>query len=47
MSTSALIMMIITWGYILAMVIYFFGKLVRKEREAKRRPDGRKPSGQR
>ncbi len=36
MSTAAAIMMAVAWGYILAMVLYFFTKLLRKEREAKR-----------
>jgi len=35
MSTGALITMIITWTAILGMLVYLFGKLLRKEREKK------------
>ena len=35
MSTAALIMMVLAWGYILFMVIYLFTKLLRKERQRK------------
>jgi hypothetical protein len=35
MSTSALIMMVVTWTAILVMLVYIFRKLLRKEREKK------------
>jgi hypothetical protein len=35
MSTSALIMMVVTWTAILGMLVYLFRKLIRKEREKK------------
>jgi len=38
MSTGAAIMMAIAWGYILGMVVYLFTKLLKKEREARRKP---------
>lgn len=34
MSTGALITMLLTWGYVLFFVTYFFVKVVRKQREA-------------
>lgn len=46
MSTSAIVMMVIAWGYILGMVIYLFAKLLRKEREKKRRLGGIVPPGE-
>ncbi|MBM2840035.1 MAG: hypothetical protein HW412_563 [Bacteroidetes bacterium] len=36
MTTLALVTMLLAWSYILFMVVYFFSKLIRKER-AKRR----------
>jgi len=36
MSTSALVLMIIVWSYITFFLIYFFTKMLRKEREKKR-----------
>lgn len=46
MSTGAIVMMVIAWGYILGMVIYLFAKLLRMEREKKRRPGGTLPPGE-
>jgi len=36
MSTNALIMMLVTWAYILVAVVYFFLKVLRMERRTKR-----------
>ena len=36
MSTAALITMLVTWVYILFMLVYFFSKLIRKEREKRK-----------
>ena len=40
MSDAALITMILTWAYILFFVLYFFFKILRKEREKKRNTAG-------
>ena len=37
MGSQALIMMVITWAAILGMVLFLFAKVLRKEREKKRR----------
>ena len=37
MSTSALVLMILVWSYIVITLVYLFSKLLRKEREKKRR----------
>ncbi|MBM2840030.1 MAG: hypothetical protein HW412_558 [Bacteroidetes bacterium] len=36
MSTSALVLMILVWSYIVITLVYLFSKLLRKEREKKR-----------
>ena len=36
MTTSALVLMIIVWSYITFFLVYFFTKIIRKEREKKR-----------
>jgi hypothetical protein len=36
MSTSALVLMIVVWAYIVITLVYLFFKLLRKEREKKR-----------
>lgn len=35
MSTEALVTMLVAWGYILGILIYLFGKILRKEKSRK------------
>lgn len=39
MSTSALITMITVWTVVITMLVYFFGKVIKKQREKSRQSD--------